>query len=74
METFAAKSILLHLTHDLGVVVDSITTDRSTTMRTMILFKVDINNPGKYLWIQKNNEDFKTSTARIVSPISFSTF
>ena len=35
----------------------------------MILFKVDINNLGKYLWIQKNNEDFKTSTARIVSPI-----
>ena len=36
MEPYAAKTILLHLTHEFGLKIDSITTDRSTTMRSMI--------------------------------------
>ena len=36
MEPYCAKTVLLHLTHQMGLEVDSITTDRSTTMRSMI--------------------------------------
>ena len=36
METFAAKTVLLALTHEHRLYVDSLTTDRSSTMRTMI--------------------------------------
>ena len=36
MEPYCAKTILLQLTHELGLQIDSLTTDRSTTMRTMI--------------------------------------
>ena len=38
MEPYSAKTILLQLTHEFGLVIDSITTDRSTTMRTMIRY------------------------------------
>ena len=36
MEPYCAKTVLLQLTHELGLHIDSITTDRSTTMRSMI--------------------------------------